>query len=75
MKIVELDDVPKGDKRLRLRYIGLALALFCGLAGAVMFALSDRKMPDVVAWATFCALGAWAQREVNKLAGRLYGCS
>ena len=75
MKIEEYDGVPKGDKRLRLRYIGLGLALVCGLAGAVIFVLSDRTMLDVVACVTFCALGASMQREVNKLAERLYGCS
>ncbi|WP_268963694.1 hypothetical protein [Paraburkholderia domus] len=40
-----------------------------------MFALSDRTMPDLVACVTICAVGAWMQREANKLAERLYGCS
>ncbi|CAD6559502.1 hypothetical protein ACFQ3P_32695 [Paraburkholderia sabiae] len=75
MTVEKYDDVPKGDKRSRLRTIGLGLALVCGLAGAVMFALSDRTMPDLVACVTICAVGAWMQRETNKLAERLYGCS
>lgn len=75
MKVEKYEDVPKGDKRLRLRNIGSGLALVCGLVGAVLFLLSDRTMPDMIACVTICAVGAWMQRETNKLAELLYGCS
>ena len=75
MTVEKYDDVLKGDKRLRLRNIGLGLALVCGLAGAVMFALSDRTVLDLAACVTICTVGAWMQRETNKLAERLYGAS
>lgn len=73
MKIEKIEPLTKGEKRARLRYIGLGVALFSGLSGAVLLALSDRTILDFLTCGIFCALGAWAQHETNKLTDRLYG--
>jgi hypothetical protein len=73
MKIEKIEPLTKGEKRARLRYIGLGVALVSGLCGAVLLALSDRTILDFLTCGIFCALGAWTQHETYKLADRLYG--
>jgi hypothetical protein len=75
MKIEKIEPLTKGEKRARLRYIGLGVALVCGLAGAVLLALSDRTILDFLTCGILCALGAWTQHETYKFAERLYGAS
>lgn len=75
MKIEKIEPLTKGQKRARLRYIGLGVALVCMLAGALLLALSDRTIPDFLACGIFWALGTWTQHETYKFAERLYGAS
>jgi hypothetical protein len=75
MKIGKNEPLTKGEKRARLRYIGLAMALVCGLAGAVLLALSDRTILGFLTCGILCALGALTQHETYKFAERLYRAS
>lgn len=72
MKVEKYGDVKKRDKRSRLRNIGLGLALVSGLAGAVLFALSDRTIPYLLTFVALCTVGAWAQHVTYKFAELLY---
>lgn len=72
---VEIDEyLKKRDKRSRLRYIGLGLALVCGIAGAVLW-VSDRTTPHLLTLVALCAVGAWAQHVTYKFADVLYSGS
>jgi len=71
----EIDEyLKKQDKRSRLRYIGLGLALVCGIAGAALW-VSDRTTPHLLALVALSAVGAWAQRVTYKFADALYSGS
>ncbi|PTQ98440.1 hypothetical protein C8K18_10722 [Paraburkholderia sp. GV068] len=69
---IEIDEyLKKQDKRSRLRYVGLGLALVCGIAGAVLW-VSDRTTPHLLTLVALWAVGAWAQHVTYKLADALY---
>lgn len=63
---VEIDEyLKKHDKRSRLRYVGLGLALVCGIAGAVLW-VSDRTAPHLLALVAFWAVGAVPEFNTGK---------
>lgn len=75
MKIEKREPLASRDKRARLRYIGLGVALVCGLDGAVLFALGGRTILDFLTSAILCAFGAWTQHGTYKFAERLHRAS
>jgi hypothetical protein len=71
MTFKEIEYLKKHDKRSQLRYIGLGLALVCGIAGAVLW-LSDRTTPHLLTLAALWAGGVWAQHTTYKFADAHY---
>jgi hypothetical protein len=55
-------------KRKVLGFVGLILALACWLIGAVVFMLSDRSGPYLLAFAALCAAGSIVQHLIYKAA-------